>query len=165
MKYIGNYSDWVQDEWVSFMETHSGLLVPRDQSDKDKDNNPLNESKLDIKSLVFCHHYDDNNTNFKVKPCWDPSPTYCWWMNKYLPMMSMPLHRDNYNNTNNTVYIRYWVALEDYVRGHIMLYEDTIITGYKKGDVFKYENPDAYHAGSNLSWVNRYSLMVTTWEQ
>lgn len=164
MVYLGNYNDWVQEHWITYMLSVNGKLFPSSMEPDNLNNCALTESKLDLTKIMSYYQYDEDNTDFVVKPTWDTLKNHYWWMNKYLPGMILPMHKDYNEFSDVRRYVRYWMPLQDYERGHIFLYEDTLITNYKKGDLYMYENEQAYHTGGNAGWTPRLVLNITTWE-
>jgi hypothetical protein len=75
----------------------------------------------------------------------------------------MPMHVDPH-----TLYQpgsqRYWIAFQDWQPGHIMMYEDRVITNYKKGDIYSYEDANALHGAANIGYVPRIVLQVSTYD-
>jgi hypothetical protein len=142
----------------------NGRLLPCDLEPDRFDNCALTETKIDLTKIASYYHYNDENTDFIVDPPWVTLKNYYWWMNKYLPGMILPMHNDANEHSDVRRYVRYWMPLQDYERGHIFLYEDTLITGYKKGDLYEYSDEQAYHAGGNAGWNPRLVLNVTAWE-
>lgn len=51
----------------------------------------------------------------------------------------------------NSIYRKYWASLQDYVPGHVFVYNNTLISGYKAGDVFQYLNINDQYGAANIS--------------
>jgi hypothetical protein len=90
---------------------------------------------------------------------------------KWKPGMGQPVHQDynikdlgDYPGAKSIEIDRYWMPLTDWDNGHVFLIEDEIITNYKKGDVFKYNDPMAWHTGGNMGHTLRLTCNLTTWK-
>jgi hypothetical protein len=57
--------------------------------------------------------------------------------------------------------IRYSMFLEDFKIGHIFVYDDKILTGYKAGDVYEWSDPMCVHGCINIGFDTRYTMQVT----
>jgi hypothetical protein len=179
MKYLGNYVDWIDDKWIEYIINNDGRPMP-DLSDlecvakirgsgpgEDKDN-PLGMKWTIGRPLEFptcCYQYDLKNTDFIINPPWDIPEHSEWWINKFTPLQLGPMHKDGSREDEpNVKYYRYWMPFQDYELGHFFIYEHTLITGYKKGDLYIYEDPEAQHCAGNAGWSPRISLNITAWE-
>jgi hypothetical protein len=60
---------------------------------------------------------------------------------------------------------RYWIAMQDYVPGHIFQYKDEILTNYKKGDIFQYPDANEIHGAANISYTKRLTFHFSTYER
>ena len=76
-----------------------------------------------------------------------------------LPGQYMPMHTDPH--AHDTPCNRYWMPLQNYTAGHVFVYKDEIITGYKAGDVFQFETETDTHGAANISHTPRIMLLVT----
>jgi hypothetical protein len=45
-----------------------------------------------------------------------------------------------------------------------MMYENRVITDYKKGDVYMYEDASALHGAANIGYIPRIILQVSTYD-
>ena len=54
------------------------------------------------------------------------------------------------------------MPLKDWERGHIFVYEDTVVTNYKAGDVYMYESAQALHGAANIGLTPRIVLQFST---
>jgi hypothetical protein len=57
---------------------------------------------------------------------------------------------------------RYWMPLQDWESGHIFMYENQVVTGYKMGDVWCYTDSTALHGAANIGYTPRIILQVST---
>jgi len=153
MIYLGNYGDWVDDnKLIEYMDTHEGVMSPRDQNHENDVKNVLHETSWNSYTSECTIQYND--TEYLPLELPDVKTDY-YWLNKMLPGMCMPWHRDS---NSDTVKVRYWMPLQDYEPGHIFICKHELMVNYKKGDLFKHEDPSQYHLAGNLGWINRYTL-------
>jgi len=81
------------------------------------------------------------------------------------PAMFTPLHADQmqtYNKSLNDDEItrrrRWWIAVDDWMPGHILQHEDCTVSHYKSGDVFPFVFQNK-HVGVNASLTDRYYII------
>ena len=100
--------------------------------------------------------------SFDLKEPW-VSSKYHWWITKMLPGNFMPMHTDPHTlyESNSK---RFWMPWQDWQPGHIFMYENKVITDYKAGDVWEYENSAALHGAANIGFVPRIVLQVSSYE-
>ena len=163
MKFIGNYRSWIQLSWLEYLDTHDGLHVPRDQQVDRLEKSPLNESGCDQKSSVFAILYDQESTPLDIINLPWTDMQYYWWIEKIMPSMLSPKHRDSVYKYKNAY--RYWMPLQDYETGHIFVYKDTLMTGYKAGDLYMYADENEYHYTGNAGWNYLLHLNITTGDE
>ena len=53
----------------------------------------------------------------------------------------------------------------DWEPGHVFMYENTVLTDYRAGDMYKFENPMALHGSCNIGTKPRIVLQVTTYDE
>jgi hypothetical protein len=53
------------------------------------------------------------------------------------------------------------MSFKDYEPGHVLVYDNKLITDYKKGDLFKFTDPDTYHGSSNIGYSPRLVINFT----
>lgn len=172
MKYIGNYNHWIKDEWINYITNNDGANIPRDYPSEERNSEgalkPFSNTGWSP-TCVCCITYDKNNLPFKIE-----LPTKfddydfdgCeseWWFVKFPCGMGQPIHQDYDKNPEAVELKRLWMPLQDYELGHIFIYEDTLITGYKKGDVYMYDDKDAWHTAGNLGYHLRISINFSFW--
>lgn len=56
---------------------------------------------------------------------------------------------------------RFWIPLQDYESGHILVMEDELVSNYRKGDVFEFDSPLDYHGSANIGMSTRLVLLIT----
>lgn len=86
------------------------------------------------------------------------------WYSRFSPGQGIPLHSDSNGEfleapTDNVA--RYVLFLQDWIPGHIFLYQDkNMLTDYKAGDLFLYNDPYESHAACNLSNSVRVTYQI-----
>lgn len=133
MKYLGNFKECIPkglvDELINFKYNDS-VLAPL-----------ANDSKINL-------------------PEWLGKNLLTWY-SRFLPGQGIPFHIDDneeYLESPTDEIARYVLFLQDWIPGHVFLYQDKkILTDYKAGDLFLYEDPNEIHAACNLS----HSIRVT----
>lgn len=166
MQYIGNYSSWIQTEWINEIINSQGMGRPKEGK---KPSSPEEEIEYQRareagykEDAIYFYMFDKNNVSFKLDiPFVDGK--YHWWITKMLPGNFMPMHTDPHTlfESNSK---RYWMPWYDYKDGHIFVYKDQVITNYKKGDVYCYEDATAIHGAANIGFTPRIVLQVSTYE-
>jgi hypothetical protein len=175
MRVIDNVADWIKDEWIEEILSTPGMSVPRDLfvnnqmlSEIDKGErdqmHPTERAIYETYGTDGIHFQllEDGLLSFDIDPPWITDELFEWWVTKMYPGQYIPVHKDNLRGGDiNTK--RYWIPLSDYDPGHIFLYEDTIVTKYKKGDLYLYDEAQAWHGAINLGSTPRIILQVSTY--
>lgn len=164
MIYLGNYKDWFKQEWINELLVSTGTPRPSQGKKPDSIQEEYEYSKAraagykDDQTYFFM--FDKNNVSFEIKPPFIDGKFH-WWITKMLPGNFMPVHRDPHTlyQANSK---RYWMPLQDWEAGHIFVYEDKIITNYRAGDVWCYEDATALHGAANIGLTTRLILQVST---
>lgn len=164
MKYIGNYKEWINSEWLTEVLSSNGFegkIVVTSVSNKDR----YAEYQKAISAgyntdTIYWWRYTNEITTFDiVNPPWINSTNkLTWWIVKQLPGQIQPMHVD-VDKTNNCR--RYWIPLQDYEPGHIIVNENKLITNYITGDVYEFDTPLDYHGSANISFIPRVVLLIT----
>lgn len=166
MRYLGNYKDWIRHEWLIEVLEQTG--TPRPSSGK-KPNSP--EEEIEYQRArdagykdtdTYFYMFDKNNVSFVIDQLPFTSSKFHWWITKMLPGNFMPMHVDPHTLYEKNSK-RYWIPLQDWQPGHIFMYEDLVITNYKKGDVWIYDNSTALHGAANIGFDPRVVLQVSTY--
>jgi hypothetical protein len=71
----------------------------------------------------------------------------------------MPMHVDPH--TVSKPCKRYWMPLQDYYPGHIFVYGDEMINGYREGDVYMFDREFDIHGSANIGHMPRVMLLIT----
>lgn len=164
MKFIGNYNHWIKSEWLDFLHTERGIGRPN-EGKKPNTEYAIYEQERSKKSgydLDKTHFYQFNVENFpfEVNPPFI-DVQFNWWIIKMLPGNFVPMHVDPH-----TIYeknpIRYWMPLQDWESGHIFMYENFVITDYKAGDVYEWNEAIAVHGSCNIGHSTRLAFQFCT---
>lgn len=160
MKYIGNCADWITDSLLEeLLDPKLGEKIPS-TSDHYNDeqyqywiNQGFTSDRISF-TFIYSDHFNDKlmlpKQFFKAKE---------WWFSKLNPGDIVPWHADTFKYDKKNIE-RYWVAMQDYIPGHIFLYEDKPFINYKQGDIFLFDDPTVYHGAGNLSFVPKLSLQI-----
>lgn len=161
MRCIGNYNSWINDDWICKVLTAPGQARPRDwppSSKIEKEEYIKYESVGYNLNDVNWWLYENSDLDITIVPPWT-SGRVQWWITKLNPGQFMPMHTDPH--THNNTCSRYWVPLQDYQPGHVFVYKDNMITNYKKGDVYIYDNSTDLHGAANIGHTPRVVLQIT----
>ena len=175
MQLIANYKDWIKDEWIDEVMSTEGMSVPRDffagnniwEEIESGKRDPMHPTEMAIYETygtdgVHFQLLEDNQLSFELTPPWITDEIYEWWIVKMYPGQYIPVHRDNLRGGDIDTK-RYWMPLVDYDPGHIFLYEDITVSNYKKGDLYLYDETQAWHGAINIGSTPRVILQVSTY--
>jgi len=164
MKYLGNYKKWIDPKWIAeILESNGfeGKIVSTSESNK----NRYEEYKRAVEAgwsldTIYWWRYTNQITSFDIKnPPWlDSINRISWWIVKQLPGQVQPMHIDVDENNNCR---RFWVPLQDYSPGHILIIENKLIKDYKLGDVFEFNSALDYHGSANIGMTPRVVILIT----
>ena len=163
MKYIGNFSDWIKEEWVDEILNGQGLAAPRDMFAKEKQE--LHKEDIRVKeagydmSAFYYTLFEQQHVSFNLDIPGVPKGEIRWWITKMVPGQFMPVHQDPRITTVKNIE-RYWMPWTDWECGHIFLYEDSITTRYHRGDLFLMTDPNALHGAANIGTKPRITLNI-----
>jgi hypothetical protein len=161
MKFIGNYYSWIDPLWEHKILTNNGQARPRDWPPKflaeSREYQLASEAGYDL-NAVHWWVYEEKDLNLNIAPFWTTGDVH-WWFTKLTPGQFMPMHTDPHVYDRDCK--RYWMPLQDYAPGHIFVYKDEMITGYKAGDLFQFENSNDIHGAANIGHTPRLMLLVT----
>ncbi len=164
MKFIGNYSTWIDPLWGNTILSSEGQARPRDwppeSAVESAEYKKYELAGYDLNAVNWWV-YEKQDLNVDIKTPWT-NKTIHWWFTKLMPGQFMPMHTDPH--THDKPCNRYWMPLQDYVPGHIFIYKDEMIVGYKKGDVFQFDNEREIHGAANIAHTPRIMLLVTEYE-
>jgi len=168
MIYIGNYSDWIKQEYIDYIMNNDGVVRPK-TSEKNPDTEEFRKAAevgYDLNSIMW-RLYEDKVTPLDIQLPIDTTDKIClWWFIKLLPGNYMPMHRDPHvtwekvKNCN-----RYWMPLQDYEPGHVFIYKNQMLSDYKKGDLYRYEDSNEIHGAANIGYTPRITFMFSVYDK
>lgn len=183
MKLVGNFRDWLKDEWLDYVYNNEGLPQPKfefesndilgavergDRAEFCEYQKRYTESGYDLKSLMY-YIFDSSNFPFDIGvPPWIEEfnkETKGMYYNlfKYQPGHLLPMHSDRTTKFEKNCK-RYWMSWKDYEDGHILIYDNELISPYKAGDVFEFTDPFAPHGAANIGLSTRITFQVTIYD-
>lgn len=169
-QYIGNFSEFIDlNKLIEEVKQSSGDRRTAQESYFDKNVADFNEilnnwknAEYDVSCIEWFNYY--NGVQFSTEhtnifsSLINAEPIKVW-VSEILPGKCFPYHWDVDVNTSTYIenkMVRYQMMLEDCVLGHYFVLDDITLTGYKKGDVYKWNDYKAWHGGGNISFVNKY---------
>lgn len=161
MKFVGNYSDWINPTWEKMILATDGQARPRDwPASSAVESAEYSRYELAGYNLnaVNWWVYEFADLDVSIIPPWTNGKIH-WWFTKMTPGQFMPMHTDPH--AHDAKCIRYWMPLQDYVPGHVFIYKDEMVNGYKKGDVFQFTESTEIHGAANISHSPRIMLLIT----
>ena len=163
MKFLGNFN-FVNDSWIEEVKSKEGQARPRDWTAinivETAEYKRAREAGYDL-TAVHWWVYEKQDVSFDIVPPF-VSGNYHWWITKLMPGQYMPIHTDPHTHDNSCK--RYWVPLQDYHPGHVFIYKDQMISNYKAGDVYEYDNSIDLHGAANIGYIPRVVLQITEYE-
>lgn len=169
MKYIGNYASWITPELMKHLQEHDGDHVPVWQPDRWQGHPILDEYREKAvcysKNSPMFHQFnsktkDMQDFNVQMPDFPETRKHSHWWFVKLYPGEMQAMHIDPHLvEVENPV--RYTMFLQDYEIGHIFVYDDKLLSGYKAGDVYEWSDPMIVHGVTNIGFNTRYTLQVT----
>jgi hypothetical protein len=188
MKLVKNYKDWIKQEWIDYFLSVDGSCYPRD-ADPEKEPGMVEAGILNRQpgtdivindgneswdpQCVCCITYKQEELPFKVKLPFEIEHPHEWFFMKLKPGMMQPIHQDYsitgkmyidgvaVSNKNNV--LRYWMPLQNYKRGHLFFYDDSLFCDYNAGDLFLHEGEDVWHGGGNIGHSTRLTFNLTVY--
>ena len=161
MRFIGNYQQWIKQQWLTEILNSPGYGRPRDWKADSQEEELTYKKALDAGYKLTDVHfwlYEKTNLSFDIDPPWTGTNIH-WWFTKMYPGQYTPMHSDPHTFENNCV--RYWVPMQDYESGHVFIYKNELIKDYRAGDVFIYDDSQDIHGAANLGYSPRIVLQVT----
>jgi len=164
MKYIGNYSSWIKDEYIDYLLNNDGTPRPKTTSENPdtEEFRMATEAGYDL-SQTYWYHYTNNTFPLSVTIPFDSEKNHMWWFIKMKPGMFMPMHKDPHT-VEETNCKRYWMALQDYHPGHIHINGKHFLCDYKKGDVWEYGDAQEVHGACNIGYIPRLVFNFSTFD-
>lgn len=164
MKLVGNYKNYIKQEWIDEVLSSKGTGRPAEGKTPDSPQEQTEYAKAIAAGYkvdeTYFYMFDQSNVSFSLTLPFI-TEKYHWWITKMLPGNFMPMHVDPHTKYQENSK-RYWMPLQDYHPGHVFLYEDKFISNYKMGDLFVYDNSSALHGAANIGHVPRIVLQIST---
>lgn len=161
MKFIGNYSHWIDPLWKQLILTKDGQARPRDwppsSAAESAEYIKYETAGYDLNAVNWWV-YEHSDLSVNVIPPWTNGNVH-WWFTKMMPGHYMPIHTDPH--AHDRPCNRYWMPLQDFQIGHVFLYGETMISKYKTGDVFMFDHEHDIHGAANIGHTPRIMLLVT----
>lgn len=161
IKRLGNYKELIEGNFLQVIKEAPGLRRPGDfgpeSITKDKIASMWNDAGYDFNKIgwwIYFEKFFESKPNFPVE--WN---VIDWWFVKLSPGDLFPMHIDAFEGDPPNIK-RWWMACEDYQPGHVFIYEGKMLDEYRAGDLFEFNNPHAWHAAANLSFVPKISLQI-----
>jgi hypothetical protein len=173
MQLIKNYADWIKPELMNHLESSTGDTVPVWQPNRWKGHPMLDEARERARvgysnNIHFFQQFnidsaDMQDFKFEMATIEGDNRPVSWWFIKLLPGQMQTMHFDPHllNCVNP---IRYTMFLQDWQPGHIFTYDDKMISNYKAGDLYRWDDPMCYHGVVNIGYETRYTFQITTHE-
>ena len=173
MNLINNYADWITEDLMGFLKSCQGEKTPVWQPDRWSNNDILEEYKEKARpgysnNNYFFHQLNPQSPeikNFKFNLLELPKKRKYlnWWFVILYPGEFQAMHIDpQLTEVENPV--RYTLFLQDWEPGHVFVYDDEILTKYKKGDLFEWSDPMTLHGPANIGYNTRYTLQITLYD-
>lgn len=193
MKYIGNFKTWLDEnkEIIEKMAAGHGerngsyheeeiFRMKGDRRPAPPTEEDLYAETLDLADLWKGAGYELHKVSWEMfyeshlgefKPPFEISSKYEHWFCKMSPGDILPMHDDRVEGrtvkellAEGTTVKRYWMACQDAKHGHVFAYKDTLLTGYKAGDMYLFDEADDLHGSCNVGFVPKISYQLTVIE-
>lgn len=169
-EFIKNEQEWVTPDLLNHLETHTGDTVPVWQPERWTGHSTLDSFREMARpyfknNTPYFQQFNQNSKDMKdfdiFLPDFPKKRNHCfWWFIKLLPGQMQTMHIDPHLvEVKNPV--RYSMFLQDYIPGHVFVFDDFMATNYKAGDIYEWSDPECVHACVNVSYVPRYTLQIT----
>lgn len=163
MIFLGNYSHWINPNWLTSILNTAGCVAPRDVNFSQDGRKEMHESEKQMYEVYgtdgeFFNLLESSMLDFEIDPPWIDEEFH-WWITKMKPGQFIPVHCDGPKHLKGK---RYWMPLTDWELGHIFMYEDRYVKNYKAGDLWMYEQSMAPHGAINIGHNVRLILQVST---
>jgi hypothetical protein len=167
MKYMGNYRDWIKEDWIYYLLNNNGTLRPKKSEDNPDSEEFTKASKVGYDlSQTYWQHYCNTSCPLIIDPpIIIKNKKVMWWFIKMLPGNFMPMHRDPHVTNDNFINCkRYWMPLQDYEPGHIFIYNKEFMCDYKAGDLWVYDDANEIHGACNIGYGPRLTFQFTVYD-
>lgn len=171
MKFIKNYGWWVDSNLIRMLEESDAGQTKLHDSGRWVGHPSLEQYREKIKSYEYRAPGDSFQQFFKVSSLFKENPIILpelpetrneifWWIVKLKPGQFQTMHVDPhlYQSVNP---VRYTMYLQDWQPGHIFVYKNKVITDYKAGDLFQWDDGIMEHGAANISFNTRYTIQIS----
>lgn len=177
MIYINNLADKLPEGLINTILENDGDVTPVYQPDKWQGTPEIEAALKQVEDAGYpaldYHFYQYTETTECMQPFVDkmnwtsfedilpkPYDQHHWWIVKYNPGDMQPMHVDPHVRGVKEC-LRYTMMLTDFAKGHILTYDDFILSNYCAGDLFLWRDYYCYHGAVNIGYVPRISLQVS----
>lgn len=175
MKYIGNFHSWiVKNNILEFLQSIKGDNVPVWQPNRWQGNKTLETVRENVREGYSNNKFFFHQVNKNSKECTDfyfewpkinyNKKKYFWWFVILYPGEFQPMHIDPHL-TEISSFERYTMFLQDWQPGHIFTYDNKMLSDYKSGDMYEWNNPNTLHGPVNIGYKPRYTLQITGYDE
>lgn len=174
MIYVNNFKNWIDDNHIiDFLISVKGDKIPVWQPERWKGNPILDEYREKSrpgysKNTFFFHQINPNSQESKNFNFVWPNIEYnkknrFWWFVILYPGEFQTIHVDPHL-TEIKNFQRFTMFLQDWEPGHIFVYDDKILTNYKAGDLYEWNDAMCVHGPANIGFNTRYTLQMTLYD-
>jgi hypothetical protein len=166
MEYIGNFLHWIDDSVIEHILTHPGDRRPKVESSsyESEIERKWKDAGIDTNKIGWEFYSNEHlGLDHLPLPIDSNGKKYKWWFSKLMPGDLFPLHVDVYPENRKNIE-RYWLACEDHKPGHIFISDSFSLKEYKKGDMFKFLNPDDWHGAANIGFYPKVSYQLALFD-
>jgi hypothetical protein len=186
MKYIGNISNFINDEIIEYVKTNT-LNQKQDsyyyELQQEYDffkNKSFDWSRVKYETFTskeLSHKFSEKdlilpfNSSFECSKLPEgcqisPSSKITWWIAKLAPGDVVPCHLDMYpdsdSETKQSFGLRYYIACSDQEMGHVFAYNNNeFLVNYKKGDMYEFSAETLWHGACNIGFTPKISIQLS----
>jgi hypothetical protein len=174
MRFVNNYNNWIKENnIIEMLKLKKGDRTPVWQPDRWSGNETLEKFKELARpgysnNQFFFHQLNSTSNEMKdYEFPWFELPEAreksFWWFVMLYPGEFQAMHIDPHL-TEIKNFVRYTMFLQDWEPGHIFVYDDKILTNYKAGDLYEWNDPETIHGPANIGYNPRYTLQITLFD-
>jgi len=169
---VGNLQDLINVSWIDEVVTtvlnSKGMQRPKEGGKPEgKVGDREWQRAIDAgynPNAVYFEMFDENNLKHNIPPFHKCGRQRHWWITKMKPGQFMPMHVDPHTEQQENT-DRFWIPLQDWEPGHIFMYKNEHVSGYKKADVYQYKQAQEIHGAANIGFNPRVVLQVTLYKE
>lgn len=159
MKYFGNFKEYIPNNLIKTILEHPY------KGEGPNPNDPYEEVKVWQKAgynfdNIKWISYTSEMIDVPVSLPGEFGNVIEIWYTKLNPGNMFPLHRDVFSYTDNNL-VRFTMLLLDQQPGHVFCYNNKILTDYRAGDVFVFDNPYMWHGAVNIGLTPRITMQIS----